>query len=376
MTLSLLISSISPQDVDFSVLLIKSPSTTRSPIFTVGLPFEAIVILSSSLSTINLLIGSSSIAVGNWAIPSSLHKICVVAITSPALTIVWFLTCNSVWVEPWLESEIVSRLTKIDSSMTRFNLLVSLSFLSGIISTSTVIWGVASKVSKLNWVLSNSTPSTDFINSPSLKVNLWIAFKPKWGPLSCFTCSRSGNWASSGIVNSSTVLNKSPLHFGVSSLCTKRISSFWIPSIIFSPGLTSIPSSSKRFKTSSSSHSWNVPFLTVISRKISFFWVTVTIPEVWLNISLTTSVPASIHCISSIIRREISLLISWVSWGIHNNVPPWLTSNPFFADLAFLTLSPGAYFTSPPVFVLNLSSARSAMISPLLILLPGTVLRR
>ena len=78
------------------------------------------------------------------------------------------MTCSSVWVEPWLESEIVSLLTKIDSRITKFNLLIFLSFLSGIISTSTVIWGVASKVSKLNWVLNNSTPSTDLISSPSL----------------------------------------------------------------------------------------------------------------------------------------------------------------------------------------------------------------
>ena len=200
-----------------------------------------------------------------------------------------------------------------------------------------------------------------------------MAFNPRWGPLSCLTWLNSGNSASSGIVNSSTVLNNNPLHLGVSNFCTKRISWLSTPSKIFSPGLTNVPSSLNRLKISSSSHSWKVPFLTVISLKISFFSVTVTIPDVWLKISFTTSVPASIHFISSIINREISLFISCVSWGIQSNVPPWLTSKPFLDDLAFLTLNPGAYFTNPPVFVRNLSSAKSAITSPLLILLPGVV---
>ena len=64
----------------------------------------------------------------------------------------------------------------------------------------------------------------------------------------------------------------------------------------------------------------------MISRRMSFFWVTDTMPAVWLKMSFTTSVPASIHWPSSIINREMSLLISWVSCGIQSRVPPLLTS--------------------------------------------------
>jgi len=106
---------------------------------------------------------------------------------------------------------------EIDSKITKFNLLIDGSSLSSTDSTSIVICGVASKLSMLKCVLSNSTPSTDFINSPSLYVSLWIAFNPKCGPFSCLTCDSWGNSAWSGIVNSSTVLNNKPLHFGVSN---------------------------------------------------------------------------------------------------------------------------------------------------------------
>ena len=178
------------------------------------------------------------------------------------------------------------------------------------------------------------------------------------------------------MVYSSTGRSRSPLPSGVSTVWTNFIVSTDTPLATSSPGLTICPSPSKRSSALLSLIRRRSPPRTIISRRISFFWVTVTTPAVWLKISLTTSVPASIHWPSVIINKEISLLISWVSCGTHSKVPPLLTSYPFLAERAFLIAKPGANLTRPPVPVRKRSSASSAITSPLPILLPGMVFKR
>ena len=229
------------------------------------------------------------------------------------------------WVEPWLASERVSRRTSRVSKIVSCRRSIVLARLSDTASTSTVIWGVVSMVSRISWVRSSSTPSTLLISSPSLKARRWVALRFKEGPPDCLTAPNSGRWAASGMAYSSTGRSSRAPPSGVSTDSTNRIASALRPLAISSPGVTILPSANLLMVLLSETRC-RVPERTMISRRMSFFWVTVTMPAVWLKMSFTTSVPASIHWPSSIINREISLLISWVSWGIHSRVPPLLTS--------------------------------------------------
>ncbi len=187
------ISSTWPQQGAAMPSASRSPSTIRWPTVTrAGLSPRSRRLMSSARSTIKRRIGSPSCCSGSCTTPSSLQRIWVVATTSPLLTVDWSSTCSSVWVEPWLASEMVSRRTSSVSKMVSCSRSIVLARLSGTASTSTVICGVVSKVSRISWVRSNSTPSTLLITSPSLKASRWVAFRPSNGPPLCFTVLNSG----------------------------------------------------------------------------------------------------------------------------------------------------------------------------------------